>query len=270
MQCVQCFPDHAHGQRGLHSLTHLLFELLQGYASWASFVALALTLGALSLSFDWRPSPPAESTSFYQVQPKTSYSVSSSPGPRPWEPDVSRQPSFGDIVVITASNPVKKDDLSWLQRQPYPYAIMTKADPAGGIHNLEHNYGTEATSYLHFILAHWDHLPERMVFTHGHWHSWHARVRCAPSVAAVMSLSGDHSSLPLQPQDYVVRNFNPYAYNFTGLSSSWTDFRRETGNQEYLRQLRVLRNITTLGKYLDEPDGVPPACLTTHYCFTAL
>ena len=59
--------------------------------------------------------------------------------------------------------------MHWVHLQPYDYAIMTKADPAGGIHNLPENFGRESASYLHFILLHWDHLPERMIFMHGHW-----------------------------------------------------------------------------------------------------
>ena len=67
--------------------------------------------------------------------------------------------------------------MSWVKQQPYDYAIMTKGDPAGGMHNLEVNWGLDAASYLQFILLHWDHLPERMAFMHGHQSSWHTWVR---------------------------------------------------------------------------------------------
>ena len=94
-------------------------------------------------------------------------------------PDLSDQPSQGDVVVVVAANPTKANDLFWLRRQPYDYAVMTKASPETSIHNLEHNYGPEATSYLHFILLYWDHLPERVIFMHSHWHSWHSWVSTA-------------------------------------------------------------------------------------------
>ena len=96
--------------------------------------------------------------------------------PQPWEPDLAHQPSMDDLVVVVAANPRGTDDLSWLKQQPYDYAIMTKGDPAGGIHNLKETWGLDASSYFQFILTHWDHLPERIAFLHGHRHSWHSWV----------------------------------------------------------------------------------------------
>ena len=99
------------------------------------------------------------------------------PGPQPWEPDLTNQPSHGDVVVVVAVG--LSDDMYWVNLQPHDYALMTKGRPEGGIHNLPINAGREAASYLQFILLHWDHLPERMIFMHGHWASWHAWVRTA-------------------------------------------------------------------------------------------
>ena len=99
------------------------------------------------------------------------------------------------MVVVVSTNPVKPDDLHWLRHQPYDYVLMTKMSPRGDKHNLDHNWGSEASSYLHFILTHWDHLPERMVFLHGHWHSWHSWVRAASySPPSPRGVTFDHLS----------------------------------------------------------------------------
>ena len=97
--------------------------------------------------------------------------------PHPWTPDLTHQPSRDDLVVVIATSPAKPEDLTWVRCQPYDYAIMTKKETSHGMHNLRMNLGFEASAYLQFILLHWDHLPERMVFTHAHQHSWHVAVR---------------------------------------------------------------------------------------------
>ena len=97
--------------------------------------------------------------------------------PHPWTPDLTHQPSRDDLVVVIATSPAAQEDLTWVRCQPYDYAIMTKDESRHSMHNLRMNRGHEASAYLQFILLHWDHLPERMVFTHGHQHSWHVAVR---------------------------------------------------------------------------------------------
>ena len=125
---------------------------------------------------------------------------STSRGPRPsnrpaqpWVPDLQHQPSYGDLVVILATTPGRDVDFSWLSEQPYDYVIMTKAQPAGTPNNLPENRGYDAPSYMQFIVEHYDHLPERMVFAHGHRAGWHYPVR---QVALLTSMSAaGHPSL---------------------------------------------------------------------------
>ena len=59
-----------------------------------------------------------------------------------------------------------------------------------------------------------------------------------------------------QPQDSIIRSLDPLAFNYTGLSLVWLDFRQAGGNQEYIKQLRMLRETTGLHKFLDQPDEV--------------
>ena len=57
-----------------------------------------------------------------------------------------------------------------------------------------------------------------------------------------------------QWQDSVLRSFNPLAGEFIGLSNRVTNFIIQGGR--YIMQFRTLRNVTDLGKYIDEPNGV--------------
>ena len=82
----------------------------------------------------------------------------------------------------------------------------------------------------------------------------------------------------MQPQDFVLREFNYSAYDYIGLSSSWTDFRESTENREYITEFKALRTATNLHKYIDEPDDVRPQICTVWselvwsncHCFTSL
>ena len=96
--------------------------------------------------------------------------------PRLWYPDLAQQPSRDDLVLVLAGS-VKDADYSWLDLQPYDYVLMMKELPQGTANNLLRNSGQDVASYAQFILEHYDHLPERMVFTHGHRLSWHTYVR---------------------------------------------------------------------------------------------
>ena len=76
---------------------------------------------------------------------------------------------------------------------------------------------------------------------------------------------GDHClCVPAQPQDSILRLLNPCAYDYMGLSKRKTDYRVERENWPYVQQLRVFRNVTDFGQYVDEPDGVSASrCRTT-------
>ena len=91
--------------------------------------------------------------------------------------------------MVLAANLWKDTDFTWLSLQPYDFVIMTKTLPEGTPNNLVHNVGHDAGSYLQFILEHWDHLPERMLFSHGHRRDWHLPgVRTARCRAALACL----------------------------------------------------------------------------------
>ena len=75
-----------------------------------------------------------------------------------------------------------KEDLSWLEKSPYPVVVCDKAgalqpspfqsDPKC---SLPVNLGREAASYLKYIIEYWDELPEHVAFIHGHEDAWHQK-----------------------------------------------------------------------------------------------
>ena len=57
---------------------------------------------------------------------------------------------------------------SW---EPKRY-FLDDPTPSNGF-SVPRNQGREAMAYLTYIIDHYDHLPSYMVFTHGHYRSWH-------------------------------------------------------------------------------------------------
>lgn len=86
-----------------------------------------------------------------------------------WGP--ASDPVKGTILVVAAHD----EPLDWLSLQPYQPIVMVKGRPEGTPNNLVKNYGREAASYLQFIIEHYDNLPPRMIFVHGHNSSWHLK-----------------------------------------------------------------------------------------------
>lgn len=80
-------------------------------------------------------------------------------------------PIGGTVLVVAAHN----EGLDWLEFQPFKPVVMVKGRPAGTPNNLPVNWGREPSSYLQFIIEHYDDLPPRMIFVHGHNVSWHLR-----------------------------------------------------------------------------------------------
>lgn len=115
-----------------------------------------------------------------------------------WGP--ADDPIAGTVLVIAAHN----EDVEWVQNQPFQPVIMVKGRPAGTPNNLETNWGREASSYLHFIVEHYDDLPPRMIFVHGHNESWHLR-----------DLTG------------ALKVIDPMSYTFATLSNMFVCFRAD-------------------------------------------
>ena len=76
------------------------------------------------------------------------------------------------------------EDLAWIENQTeFPFIVYCKSGNSSTsgtpwrYHDLSDiNVGSEAESYLTYIVDHYNWLPETMVFLHGHSMAWHQRL----------------------------------------------------------------------------------------------
>ena len=82
------------------------------------------------------------------------------------------------LVIVTAHY---NEDLEWLRKSKYPVVLCDK--PGAKVSSftpdkkctLDVNRGRESSSYLKYIVEHYDNLPERIAFIHGHEETYHQK-----------------------------------------------------------------------------------------------
>jgi hypothetical protein len=80
-----------------------------------------------------------------------------------------------DIIIVSAH---WNENLDWLTQLDIPVIVCGKdGEEKAAIDSNEtcknKNKGREASSYLKFIIAHYDNLPKNIAFIHGHQNAWH-------------------------------------------------------------------------------------------------
>jgi Protein of unknown function (DUF3431) len=68
------------------------------------------------------------------------------------------------------------EDLSWLLEWPGPVVLVDKEGAAPSPFTPDHtipNVGREASAYVSYIARHYEGLPARVAFVHGHERAWH-------------------------------------------------------------------------------------------------
>lgn len=93
-----------------------------------------------------------------------------------------------------------KEDVSWLEDFELPYLVVSKGHEYPNVRNfcVIPNRGLEFGSYVWYLLNNWDHLPERVLFVHGHLNSYHQQMPMDESIrifstSGFASLNGDFS-----------------------------------------------------------------------------
>ena len=101
------------------------------------------------------------------------------------------------------------DNIGWLLQAAPELCLLpySPSDAAVRHHAWESapNRGREASIYLRFIIDHYDNLPDRTVFLHGHGESWHA-VRIA-QILRHLNWSLPYANLNYSPYEDVWRDF---------------------------------------------------------------
>ncbi|KAJ6262064.1 hypothetical protein Dda_2868 [Drechslerella dactyloides] len=100
---------------------------------------------------------------------------SSSRPPSPLSTEKPSQVPYSRDLVVAA---VKHDDVSWIEKHLTgwtPRIYITDAANYGDTNSLTvpRNKGREANVYLTYIIDHYDHLPDYMVFIHSLRYQWH-------------------------------------------------------------------------------------------------
>lgn len=62
-------------------------------------------------------------------------------------------------------------DISWVKNISIPYIVYSRSHKE--YHYIANPKGYEATMYFTYIIEHYDKLPDKMMFIHGHKSSWH-------------------------------------------------------------------------------------------------
>lgn len=94
--------------------------------------------------------------------------------PRPnFKPGVPKPPgsTYSKILVIASR---KEEDVSWLDKElpELQKAVYITDDPEAPYHPPK-NKGHEAMMYFTYIIDHYEHLPDIMMFMHHHRFAWH-------------------------------------------------------------------------------------------------
>ena len=105
-------------------------------------------------------------------------------------PGGSRAPSLDDDLYVVSSH--YNEDVSWLDQLGMPYSVCDKVgNPkyAGtGDCDVPMNRGRECSSYVQFIINHYDNLPKRIAFVHGHENAWHHQ----SNLPSILKLAKEH------------------------------------------------------------------------------
>jgi hypothetical protein len=171
------------------------------------------------------------------------------------------------IVVADNSAAARPFDLSWLLRYlpDHCVAVVESSDVIDGsrpwvVPNLAH----EALPYLRFIIDHYDDLPRRTVFLHGHRASWHNK-----DMAAVLrALNWDleyanlnfNSGLHLAP-DAPAEGGGPMRYGY--IKAVWPSF-----FEPWFGPIPPYFNVHCCGQFLVSRDAIralPLAFWQTYY-----
>ena len=85
--------------------------------------------------------------------------------------------NLGFLIMIVVTSHYN-EDLYWLEDSKYPVVVIDKEGAAPtclSIKTIIPNRGREASSFLRYIIDHYDNLPSHVAFIHGHETAWHQK-----------------------------------------------------------------------------------------------
>lgn len=171
--------------------------------------------------------------------------------PSPMASNFNMQPRQPSIVFVVSAWNMKPEDISWLETLPYPIVAYTETlRPKQNVHHR-----TEAGKYTHFMCAHYDTLPDLVIFMHGHETGWH---RTPEVISRIISEIEAGRSEP----DRLLENFAFRAFSSEKL---WV-----AGTQDGLNPILNYTWNAFLGKYFQQSFFSYPDFMTGSNCCSEL
>jgi hypothetical protein len=124
-------------------------------------------------------------------------------------------------VVVAHYN----ENLDWTKQLKYETIIISKC---GISQDVFPNKGNEASSYLQYIIDHYDNLDDITIFVHGHQFAWHHKSDIVPKINNIEFIHDYYNinEIQLEKLDNAV---GPGSDCDSILYDTWKNFINETG-----------------------------------------
>lgn len=151
------------------------------------------------------------------------------------------------------------EDLDWLLKLPqsFSFSVCDKRENpeyAGtGDCDVDRNFGYEASAYLAFIVAHYDALPRKVAFVHGHETAWHQKDSMTRLLRKAMHVIQWH------PEVRFLSLNDPLRCNIE------TDEHRHWADEHWKRKYAPFYD-TLIGPYVQSTHAPPTGAVTIQCC----
>lgn len=161
----------------------------------------------------------------------------------------TRSPSI--VLVVSAWN-MKPEDIAWLETLPYPIVAYTETlRPKQNDHHR-----TEAGKYTHFMCAHYETLPDLVIFMHGHESGWHRNREVVDKIISEIDAVRSNPEMLLET----------FAFKAFSSDKLWV-----AGTQDGLNPILNYTWNTFLGKYFQKSSFLSyPDFMTGSNCCSEL
>ena len=148
--------------------------------------------------------------------------------------------------------PLPSQDIAWLETLPYPIVAYTETlRPKQNDHHR-----TEAGKYTHFMCAHYETLPDLVIFMHGHESGWHRNREVVDKIISEIDAVRSNPEMLLET----------FAFKAFSSDKLWV-----AGTQDGLNPILNYTWNTFLGKYFQKSSFLSyPDFMTGSNCCSEL
>jgi Protein of unknown function (DUF3431) len=119
------------------------------------------------------------------------------------------------------------EDLSWLTGLDN---VVVYSKTNKNFNFINHNKGNEVPHYLSYIIDNYDNLPEKTLFLHGHWNSYHQEFPSADIINKINWDAADYFSI--NRRDYYQEDLEQEFFNW--VIENWNVFEKYIPKPEKL------------------------------------